>query len=118
MRKRFHSATVDKTLASFQRHGIMTVLIPSILPPPAPFKIFVLMAGVARIGVAEFSTAVAIGRGARYFTEGLLALWYGDRAIAFMHGHAATVSLIVVGALGAALAAYVVWTKARSAKSR
>src|SRR6476661_3154528 len=43
VRKRFHSATVDKTLASFQRYGIITVLIPSILPPPAPFKIFVLL---------------------------------------------------------------------------
>src|SRR3954471_24927108 len=53
VRKRFKSATVDKTLASFQRYGVMAVLIPSILPPPAPFKIFVLLAGVADIGVGK-----------------------------------------------------------------
>ena len=54
VRKRFKSSTVDRGLAVFQRHGLMAVLIPSILPPPAPFKIFVLLAGVARIGVGQF----------------------------------------------------------------
>src|SRR5580765_7416599 len=39
VRKRFRSATVDRALAAFQRYGVMAVLIPSVLPPPAPFKI-------------------------------------------------------------------------------
>jgi uncharacterized membrane protein YdjX (TVP38/TMEM64 family) len=84
VRKRFHSATVDKAMAAFRRYGIMAVLIPSILPPPAPFKIFVLLAGVAGIGAWRFATAIVIGRGARYLTEGLLAVWYGERALAFI----------------------------------
>src|SRR3977135_4072042 len=45
VRKRFQSGTVDRALAGFRRFGIMAVLIPSILPPPAPFKIFVLLSG-------------------------------------------------------------------------
>ena len=40
--------------ATFQRYGVMAVLIPSLLPPPAPFKIFVLLAGVAGISVGRF----------------------------------------------------------------
>ncbi len=110
VRKRFRSATVDKALASFQRYGVMAVLIPSILPPPAPFKIFVLLAGVAEIGVGQFATAVAVGRGARYFTEGLLALWYGEQTIVFMREHGAAVSLAV--ACCGRLAGYVLWRKA------
>ena len=62
----------------------MAVLIPSLLPPPAPFKIFVLLAGVAGISVPQFALAIAIGRGIRYFAEGLLAVWYGDRAMEFI----------------------------------
>ena len=31
----------------FRRHGMLSVLVPSLLPPPMPFKIFVLAAGVA-----------------------------------------------------------------------
>ncbi len=71
--KRFGSTNVERTLNAFRRYGVMAVLIPSILPPPAPFKIFVLLAGIADISVARFSTAILIGRGLRYTVEGLLA---------------------------------------------
>src|SRR5437762_13290786 len=62
IRRRFKSETVDRALATFQRFGVMTVLIPSLLPPPAPFKIFVLLAGVAGISASRFAAAITIGR--------------------------------------------------------
>jgi membrane protein YqaA with SNARE-associated domain len=96
MRRRFHEAHVDRTLAAFRRHGIMAVLVPSLLPPPAPFKIFVLLAGVAEISTARFSTAILIGRGSRYFIEGLLALWYGERAMAYIQEHGVPVALAAI----------------------
>src|SRR5262245_25229887 len=104
VRRRFRSNAVDRTLGSIQRFGVIAVLIPSILPPPAPFKIFVLLAGVARVGVGQFSLAIAIGRGARYFTEGVVALRYGDQAMAFVHDNAVAVSLGAVALLVAGLA--------------
>ena len=114
VRKRFHSASVDKATAALQRYGIVAVLIPSILPPPAPFKIFVLLAGVAGIGVSRFTTAIVIGRGARYFAEGVLAVWYGDRALAFMHANGKTVSLVVVGLLAVGFSGYLLLRKVRT----
>src|ERR1700730_5760254 len=99
--RRFGSTNVERTLGAFRRHGMMAVLIPSILPPPAPFKIFVLLAGVADIGVPRFAPAIVIGRGPRSLAEGVLAVWYGDRALAFMHANGKTVSLVVVGLLAA-----------------
>jgi len=114
VRKRFHSASVDKAMAAFRRYGIMAVLIPSILPPPAPFKIFVLLAGVAGIGAWRFATAIVIGRGARYLTEGVLAVWYGERALAFIHTHGRFISLVVVGLLAAGFAGYLLWSKVRT----
>jgi membrane protein YqaA with SNARE-associated domain len=118
VRKRFHAATVDRALDTFQRYGVMAILIPSLLPPPAPFKIFVVLSGVAGIGVARFTTAIAIGRGLRYFGEGLLAVWYGEQAIAFLHEHAATVSVVLVGVLVLGLAGYVVWRRSASRQGR
>jgi len=112
LRKRFTTATIEKTMGAFRRHGVMAVLIPSILPPPAPFKVFVLLAGAAGITPGRFAAAVAIGRGGRYLAEALLALKYGDQAIEFVHNHAAGVSLTAVILLGAAFLGYLLWTKA------
>src|SRR5215470_13518170 len=58
--RRFDSASVGRTLDAFRRHGIMAVLVPSILPPPAPFKPFVLMAGIADISATRFTVAIII----------------------------------------------------------
>jgi len=81
--RRFDSAAVAN-VGRVPPHGVMAVLVPSVLPPPAPFKPFVLLAGVADISVTRFTVAILIGRGARYFIEGLLALWYGERALSFI----------------------------------
>src|SRR4029453_15164484 len=112
VRKRFRSGTVDRALASFRRFGIMAVLIPSVLPPPAPFKIFVLLSGVARIPVTRFVVAIAIGRGTRYFVEGLLAVWCGEQAMVFIRENGTSVAVGIVVLLVVGLAAYIFWSKA------
>src|SRR6267142_5412987 len=116
--KRFTTRNVERAKASFQRHGVIAVLVPSLLPPPAPFKIFVLLAGVAHIDVRKFVLAVALGRGVRYLALGFLAVEYGDRALAYMHENSLKVSLIAVGVLAAGFIAYLVWSKADARKSR
>ena len=63
--RRFSATRVERTLGVFRRYGLMAVLIPSLLPPPMPFKIFVLLAGVAGISSRRFAMAIVIGRGAR-----------------------------------------------------
>jgi len=111
VRGRFQSGSVDRTLAAFQRYGVMAVLIPSMLPAPAPFKIFVVLAGVAGISTLRFSVAILIGRGLRYLILGVLAYEFGDRAIAYMKENGTTVSLVIVVVLCAGLAAYVLWKR-------
>src|SRR5947209_1533242 len=63
VRKRFAGARVERAMASLQRHGMTAVLVPSLLPPPAPFKLFVLLAGVVGISRGRFAVAITIGRG-------------------------------------------------------
>src|SRR5947199_5104873 len=65
----------------YQRHGMLAVIVPSLLPPPTPFKIFVLSAGTFGISWPKFLTAVVIGRSIRYFSKGILAVMYGPAAI-------------------------------------
>lgn len=111
IRKRFKPGHVDRAMDTFRRFGMLAIIVPSLLPPPMPFKIFVLAAGVARMPAVEFLIAVAIGRGIRYFGEGLLALWYGERALTFLRNNAHTVGLwlgliVLAGGVG-----WVLWKK-------
>src|SRR5580765_1027710 len=114
MRRRISTHRYDKTLNAFRRHGVMAVLVPSLLPPPAPFKPFVLLAGVAEIRVTKFATAILIGRGARYFLEGLLALWYGERAIAYIRAHGVEVGIVAVVLVLAGFVIYLRWPRRRA----
>ena len=103
IRKRFSGPRTERALALFNRFGMLAVLVPAILPPPAPFKIFVILAGASKMPPWRFATAVVLGRGFRYFGEGLLAVWYGEQAIAFLEVHGRQVALwtgLAVLALG------------------
>jgi membrane protein YqaA with SNARE-associated domain len=97
LRRRLHARHVDRALAVFKRHGLLTIIVPSLLPPPFPFKPFVLAAGVAGIRPVDFLLAVALGRGIRYFGEGLLAFVYGERAARFIRENAGPVSFALAG---------------------
>jgi uncharacterized membrane protein YdjX (TVP38/TMEM64 family) len=94
VRRRFGSARVERGLDTVRRHGFLALLVPSILPPPAPFKVFVILAGVVRIRPLSFVMAIGIGRGLRYSVEGLLAVWYGDRALRYIDQHGKLVALV------------------------
>jgi len=103
VRRRFKERHVERAFALFQRYGVLVLIIPALLPPPSPFKIFVLLAGVAGVSVINFTLAIAVGRGLRYFGEGVLALWYGQEAIAFLHRHGTRIFL------GIAIAILLFW---------
>jgi membrane protein YqaA with SNARE-associated domain len=114
LRRRVSAHRVDRGLALFRKYGVVAIFVPAILPPPAPFKIFVLLAGVSRVNPWTFVGAIAAGRGVRYFGEGLLAIWYGEQTIAFLEQHGLTIA-IVISIVGAALGT---WWVARKRPAR
>src|SRR5262245_5315420 len=114
LRKRFKEHHVDRGLKLFQKYGLLVLIVPALLPPPAPFKIFVLMAGVAAIPVWQFVTAIGIARGIRYFGEGLLAVWYGERAFAYLHEHAKPIGLGLAGAALVLGGGWIAWQRRKA----
>jgi membrane protein DedA with SNARE-associated domain len=99
LRKRFHERHIDRAMETFRRHGMLAVLVPSLLPPPMPFKIFVLAAGVSGMSHVDFLMAAGIGRAIRFFGVGLLALWKGQEAIEWLHENAATAGIVLAAAI-------------------
>ena len=118
VQKRFTGDKIEHAMASLRRHGVMAVLVPSLLPPPAPFKIFVLLAGVIGISATRFALAIVIGRAIRYITLGSLAVKYGGRASTFVAEHGTEASLALVGVLLVAFGGYMAWTRVQRRKSR
>ena len=97
VRKRFTGPRLEKAMGLFQRFGVLAIIVPALLPPPAPFKVFILLSGVARVPWPTFVGAVAVGRGVRYFGEGLLAVRYGDQAIELLRANGPLVAVVLAG---------------------
>ena len=109
--KRFKGGTVERAAGLMRRYGAMALIVPALLPPPAPFKIFVLLGGVANIPLPTFIWAIALGRGIRYFGEGILAVMYGRQALEYIHENGRTVGLALGVLVLAGGVAYYVWKR-------
>ena len=112
--RRFKPKYVEGGRRLFQKYGILVIMVPALLPPPAPFKIFVLLAGVAGLPAWQFLIAVFSARFVRYFGEGLLAVWYGERAIDFLHAHAKQIGLGLAGLALLGGLAFVAWRRRKA----
>ena len=80
-------------------NGFLSAFIPAILPPPFPFKPFILAEGVFQVPAKTFILAILLGRGLRYGTEGILAVRYGDAALGYLKSHGGTFALAVLAVM-------------------
>ena len=115
LKRRLRAGHTERALALYRRHGLLALMVPALLPPPAPFKLFVLMAGVAGVPPVKFVTAIALARGFRYLLLGMLAIWYGDLALELMRTRGREVALWLVGFLVLMAVAWWLWTRRRTA---
>lgn len=77
------------------RYDMVAVMVPAVLPPPFPFKPFVLSAGVFKLKVARFVIAILIGRATRFLIEGWLAIRFGEEAGGIIRRKGLTVLALV-----------------------
>lgn len=82
--ERFSAEKRARVKELVDRYDVLAVLVASVLPPPFPFKLFVITAGVFRLSVLRFAAAVAAGRAFRFLLEGYVAIRFSDRAKDFM----------------------------------
>jgi membrane protein YqaA with SNARE-associated domain len=84
--KRFGKQRADRARAAFERWDILVLAIPAILPPPVPFKIFVLAAGVFGCKFRRFAITVTLARAVRYSLWAVLGALYGREAGRLLKG--------------------------------
>jgi membrane protein YqaA with SNARE-associated domain len=113
-RRLFRKGSASDFGSAYRRWGIWAIVVPSILPPPTPFKIFVLSAGIFRVPFPRFFMSVLIGRSIRYFMWGILAVLYGEAAKRFLEENLREVGTIIFALIASAVVGYIIiWLRAR-----
>jgi len=84
LRKRIPEERFLEIHRSFERHEFWALMFPGMLPPPFPFKIFVLGAAVFEMKLRDFLAAIFAGRFVRFLTLALLTLWFGPQIVELM----------------------------------
>lgn len=96
----FHKHAGDRAQAIHRwvvENGFGGMLIAALLPPPTPFKVFVVAAGVFEVPLVSFASAIALARAVRYFGIGYLAIRYGREALPYLVHHKAMVAVFLIG---------------------
>ena len=104
LRRRFNLASIKRVERAYERFGFLAIGIPAILPPPLPFKIFVATAGALEYPRWKFLLTVMIARSFRYYVEGILAVFYGQRVLLFLKDKGLVIvsvagSLVLIGGI-------------------
>jgi membrane protein YqaA with SNARE-associated domain len=84
LHKKARPEQIERMRRWFEHNEFLTVAIPALLPPPTPFKLFVLAAGVFQARWQYFLVALLLGRGLRYFLWGFLAVRYREDTLNFL----------------------------------
>ena len=87
-----------------EKNGFAGMLVAALLPPPTPFKFFVLAAGVFEVPLLSVTSAIALARTVRYFAIGYLAVRYGAQALPFLAQHKLLVTAAVIVLVAASYA--------------
>jgi len=120
LRKRISEERFQKIHESFERNEFWALMFPGMLPPPMPFKVFVLAAAVFEMKFRDFMVAIFAGRFVRFLMLSILVLWFGPQIISHFGGIFKQHWLLLSGAIlefGLIVWLFALRTKRKSAKS-
>lgn len=97
--RKFSAEKRAKVQKALDEYDIWALLVAAVMPPPFPFKLFVLSAGAFRMKLWRFVLAMILGRGFRFVLEGILAVRYGEQATEILKQHSVKIGLGIAAAI-------------------
>jgi membrane protein YqaA with SNARE-associated domain len=119
--KRFGEEKTRRARAAFERYEILTLAVPAMMPPPMPFKIFVLAAGTFEVSLRKFAVTLLLARGLRYTIWAVLGIVYREQALLFLRSvdawGARNLGLLLglAGVVALGLGGYWLWRRSKAA---
>jgi membrane protein YqaA with SNARE-associated domain len=118
LRKRISEERFLQIHGSFERHEFWALMFPGMLPPPTPFKIFVLGAAVFEMRFRDFLVAIFLGRFVRFLVLSVLVLCFGPQIVGLFGGVLKRHWILVVGMAGGGVGLWLIlrlWRQAGEA---
>ena len=106
--KRFHPKHLDRVKELYRKWGLFALVIPALLPPPMPFKIFVASAGALGYPVGRFAAMIFIARLARYYFWGILAYFFRDEVLKMLNWLGDNIPAVLVGLVAAVILFFII----------
>jgi membrane protein YqaA with SNARE-associated domain len=108
--KRIDEARLKRIRDRFEKQEFLALMVPAMLPPPTPFKLFVFSAGVFEMKFPAFLLAIITGRLVRFGTLSVLTIIFGPQIVAETRTLIKTHPwVLVLTILGLILGAYLVY---------
>lgn len=104
--RRFQLKHLERVKELYRRWGMMALVIPALLPPPMPFKIFVATAGALGYPMGRFALVILVARAIRYYFWGVLAYLMRDQVrqiFAWLEEHFLAVFGVALAVAGLAI---------------
>jgi membrane protein YqaA with SNARE-associated domain len=103
--KKMSRRQFERAHAFFERNRFLALMLPSMMPPPFPLKVFVFTAALFEVSIKHFLATVFLGRLVRFALFTFIAVKYGPRLAAGFGAHARLILLVA----GVAVAVLLIW---------
>ncbi len=116
--KRINRERYEQLRDRFEKQEFLAIMLPAMMPPPMPVKLFELAAGVFEMRPLSYFLAILSGKFLRFAIESIIVIVYGPAilhtALDAIHRHAAW----VLSGVGLLLLWLVVWVVRKSMAAR
>jgi membrane protein YqaA with SNARE-associated domain len=116
--RRFNPKQLEWAENLYRRYGFLALAIPALLPPPLPFKIFVVAAGALGYPRNRFMITIMIARTVRYYFWGVAAFFMRARVLQGLDWLKVNLAEILTGVVSAAALFFLVRWLVLRARSR
>lgn len=79
--KRIDRRRYEELRDRFERQEFLAIMIPAMMPPPMPVKLFEFAAGVFEMRTIFFFCAILLGKFIRFLVEAVITILYGPRIV-------------------------------------
>jgi membrane protein YqaA with SNARE-associated domain len=79
--KRINRERYEKLRDRFERQEFLAIMIPAMMPPPMPVKLFEFAAGVFEMKTVWFFSAIMLGKFIRFMVWAIITILYGPKIV-------------------------------------